>query len=473
MFSHSELRVLNVIRINPQSSTTPPHPPNLKLSFLDVLWLFVPPVQRILFFRSDASISSVVRSLQSSLSLTLTNFYPLLGKLTHSSETAELYIDCTGSDGVEFSEAESDWDLERLTVDPVHHWDEFRALVPRLDIGRLPAPVLSVQVTGFEGGFAVGISAHHMLVDGRALWLFVKAWAESCRTNNGPAASVSAGLCFDRTVVRYPRSEEFCRRCIETFAPTLPTVSKTIHYNPKEIIRRTFIISDNNIQSLKRRTNSPTKKHHQPGYDHDEIVHLVFLSDCRSRLDPPVDPGYFGNCVGFCFAKARVGDLLGKEGFTFACAVISRAVEEAVEEPMGWCEGFFEEFAKLKPSRLVHVAGSPRFGVYETDFGWGRPRRAELVSMNDGAVVLSDAGGGEGGVQLSLVLSPLEMDVFTISFLEGFERGPVKAYGHDGVLLSTAPPIRDATTPQRLVERQPQMSYQAETKGSVSMGSPG
>lgn len=65
----------------------------------------------------------------------------------------------------------------------------------------------------------------------------------------------------------------------------------------------------------------------------------------------------------------------------------------------------------------MYLAGSPRFKAYETDFGWGKPGRAELASMNyDGEVVMI-SGKEEGTVQVSVALSAEHMNAFAQMFL--------------------------------------------------------
>lgn len=84
------------------------------------------------------------------------------------------------------------------------------------------------------------------------------------------------------------------------------------------------------------------------------------------------------------------------------------------------CEKWAELFETLKPYETVcNIAGSPRFRVYETDFGLGEPDRVELVSMNrDGEVVLV-RGKQEETVQISVSLGSNQMDTFAESFLAG------------------------------------------------------
>lgn len=151
----------------------------------------------------------------------------------------------------------------------------------------------------------------------------------------------------------------------------------------------------------------------------DEVVVLGFLADCRARIDPPLDEAYTGNCVRPCVAKATGSELAGPGGLANACAAIGRAIKAGVEEPLRDCEGWVDYVRSLPPERLMYSSSSPRFKYYETDFGWGRPERVELVSMNhDGEVVLA-AGKEQGAVQASMGLAAHQMEVFAKGFVDG------------------------------------------------------
>lgn len=141
---------------------------------------------------------------------------------------------------------------------------------------------------------------------------------------------------------------------------------------------------------------------------------LHFLADCRARLDPPAPEGYFGNCVKLCSAAAPAGDLIGEEGFARACAAIQRAIREYLIEDVGKIVP-----AESEMRRVVNVSGSNRFKAYDVDFGWGKPGRVELVSMNyDGEVVMVCARDGDG-VQVSVAVDPARMEAFASDFYDG------------------------------------------------------
>jgi hypothetical protein len=63
---------------------------------------------------------------------------------------------------------------------------------------------------------------------------------------------------------------------------------------------------------------------------------------------------------------------------------------------------------------IVTVAGSPRFGVYETDFGWGRPKKSEVVHIDDtGVISLAECRDEDGAIEVGLALSRRNIGDFT------------------------------------------------------------
>ncbi|KAK1567347.1 hypothetical protein Q3G72_011106 [Acer saccharum] len=71
----------------------------------------------------------------------------------------------------------------------------------------------------------------------------------------------------------------------------------------------------------------------------------------------------------------------------------------------------------MKNGRVVTVAGSPKFRVYETDFGWGRPKNCEVVHIGaNGAFSFNESREEEGGVQIGVVVNREKLDLFNAVF---------------------------------------------------------
>ena len=96
-------------------------------------------------------------------------------------------------------------------------------------------------------------------------------------------------------------------------------------------------------------------------------------------------------------------------------------------DQMDFMEGALERVSRLlseakKGGHVIGVAGSPRFGVYGVDFGWGKPRKVEIVSADrTGAISMVESRDGSGGIEISLALKKHQMDVFSPLFLASVE----------------------------------------------------
>ncbi|KAJ1267497.1 hypothetical protein BS78_07G061300 [Paspalum vaginatum] len=421
----------------------------VKLSFFDSPWVVLPPIQRVFLYELPGvdnadEFPALVRRLKGALAAMLAAYVPLAGKLAHSAETGGVVVDCADDPGVAFVEAESaagegegTMCARRFARDEAHDIPAFRALVPDLDARVLPAPVLAVQATRLRGGLALGVSVHHAVADGSAVWRFVAAWAAAAR-EGAPVSEALPAPHYCRDVARVPDDDELARRLLKMIVPNLPSASLAVDYDFSQrfaLERRTFYLSGDAIQALKRRIEAlaaaedaeknaadATASRKKPvstfvalsalgwtafvrckGLGAGDDTYLVFMADLRARLDPPVPEGYLGNCIKAC------------------PAAVAAEVEAA---PLAGLERWMERMMRLPFERMCNVAASPRFRVYDAaDFGFGRPARVELVSMNnDGEMVL--VGGREPGeVQLSVSLDPARMEEF-------------KAH----VLAATAPP---------------------------------
>nr|CAD1835102.1 unnamed protein product [Ananas comosus var. bracteatus] len=401
----------------------------------------------------DAHLSpSSFHSYKSSLSKTLTLFRPLAGKLAYRPASDDVVVDCSFDDGVAFVEALSDIDVRRIAEDDAHDTGAFLNLVPEIAADEMPVPVLAVQVTAFVGGgAAVGVAIHHAAVDGRAFWRFVEAWAAECRADcrvvPGPLPS------HDRAVIAVPAKDAIAKRYLSFLAPNRPKV-RNFATNLKQIPPRSPTSHEKNLHTERngnsiskttskaattttRGTYESTLKNPSTfealaahswvslalakGLARDRPAFLFFLADCRARLSPPVDADYTGNCLRGVKVCSTESNLTAPDGHARACAAIARAVRAVEQEPVRGIEKWPEEFASLPPGMKVNVAGSPRQAGYATDFGWGRPRRVELVSMNfDGEVVMCK-GRDEGTVQVSVAIAAQQMEAFAEVFSRGLD----------------------------------------------------
>lgn len=217
--------------------------------------------------------------------------------------------------------------------------------------------------------------------------------------------------------------------------------------------RRTFLLSADQIQSLKLRISLQSSRDaatrlskrasayvavsslawtcivRAKSMDHFDDAYLLVFADARRRLRPPLGEGFFGNCVKPCYARANVGDLCGEEGgLACAAAAIQDAIREYVEEledPFSDAEAFLGLYGALPRERVSVMGSSHRFMAYETDFGWGAPSRVELVSLFRTREMVVLLGASDGGVQLSVSLDQPHMEAFQNNFRQVTEEAEV------------------------------------------------
>ncbi|KAH0923719.1 LOW QUALITY PROTEIN: hypothetical protein HID58_023737, partial [Brassica napus] len=68
------------------------------------------------------------------------------------------------------------------------------------------------------------------------------------------------------------------------------------------------------------------------------------------------------------------------------------------------------------------VAGSTRLKVYESDFGWGRPVKVDIVSIDQGeAIAMAERREQSGGVEIGMCLKKTEMDIVLSIFNNGLQ----------------------------------------------------
>lgn len=157
------------------SSPTPDHLKSFEFSVFDQ---FSPAVYTpiVLFYANTppGSEATVSHRLKSSLSDTLTRFYPFAGRIRDN-----ICIDCDDY-GVEFLEARVS---NGTGITDVLAQPEPDALLRFLPIGIVSPEAYSgclllVQASFFEsGGLAIGISMSHKLADAATLSTFIKSWA--------------------------------------------------------------------------------------------------------------------------------------------------------------------------------------------------------------------------------------------------------------------------------------------------------
>ncbi|CAL4948127.1 unnamed protein product [Urochloa decumbens] len=440
--SSPRLRVHDTTLVAP--SPSPPET-SLPLTFFDIIWLNSPPVERLLFYRlaPDADVAAIVSNLKASLQQAIHAFYPLAGRLRltpGTSDRYELYY-CPG-DGVTFTVAECDGDdadIDGLATDDPREVAKIAKLVPPLPQG---GGVLALQATLLPArrGLAIGVAVHHAACDGSISTHFLHTWAAGCK---GAEARPPPPV-IDRTLLADPRG------LYDVFVQAAPSTDEMefVKLSADQLFA-TFTLSKDDLLLIKdavadeasRRGVTPPRcsslvatfgfvwscyerAKESCGSD-DEVTtmaQILFPVDHRSRMKPPLPEKYLGNCVGPAFGKVPKTELLeaeGAGGLFSACAAVASGIDEAVRgigtpSMDAWLDRIREA------GSLLTVAGSPRFRVYELDFGFGRPAKVDIVSVaRTGAVAVAESRSSAGGIEVGVSLKPAGMERFQKCFADG------------------------------------------------------
>lgn len=458
------LKILEVGHVLPLPPSSLTHT-SLPLSFLDLFWLRSQPVQRLFFYSSHPRahddyeayfFDSVIPKLKHSLSVALQHFLPIAGKIVWPQESQKPFIKYSpGSDGVSFTVAQSDADFDKIANHNFHQASESLDLLPHLHTSQTSTSVVALQVTLFpKRGFSIGIATHHAILDGKSSIMFLKAWAYFCRENK-ESSSLPKELnpILDRSFIRDTKGfgkyflKELTGSDVEnanTSVEILPELTGI--GNMEELVQATFTLDRKDIDKLKKKVLSMWDKVGEGERNLEKPVKLStfvlscahmlvsiakavqldesnnfvfgFTGDYRSRMEPPTDPNYFGNCVAGCMVIIEHREIYSDEGLAFVCRKICEEIERLDEDALGRAEHVIQIWGSVTASgnRIVGVSGSPRFRVYETDFGWGKPDKVEIPSVyRTGSIALAECRD-EDGIEIGYACSRHEMDILTDAF---------------------------------------------------------
>jgi len=446
------MKVVEVASIAPSSESRElPTEASYALTFFDILWLRLPPVQRVFFYQfphqNHVFFDTLLPKLKRSLSLALGHFFPLAGHLTWPTHFTKPTIVYNQGDTLSLTVAESDADFNHLAGTDLTEATEIHHLVPPLAISHEQTTLFSVQVTLFpDSGFAIGITSHHAVLDGKASTTFVKSWAYLCREAQPPfSLPPEWSPVFDREIVKDPTKigEKYSSDWLKMGGPNNRSLMVSNMPVPEEGTRGLFQLSRSDIAKLRQIVESKandTKLHlstfvlaaaytmvcrvkaEEP---QSERIGFGLNIDCRLQLEPPVPPTYLGNCVGISVAITERRELVGEDGFIVAVKALSEALgtlkkDGYLHEAEDWWKMVYESY-KVGDTKTAAFAGSPRFEVYSSDFGWGKPTKVEMVSIDrTAAFCLSDSRTGDG-IEIGFVTKKKAMEAFTSLFAEGLQ----------------------------------------------------
>ncbi|XP_055824626.1 stemmadenine O-acetyltransferase-like [Solanum dulcamara] len=441
------------------SSPTPIELREHKISFIDEI---IPhsSIPIILFYKRSETItqSQICSHLKTSLSQTLTQFYPLAGRMK-----SQYSIDCN-DEGAYYQESQVDASLLDIIKNPKSN--ELVQLTPYNSDGTSLnfQELLAIQVNLFNcGGIAISISISHKLGDASSLCTFIKYW---CNASEG---LISNTCCMDSSEMLLHTSQTFQKYTtlsdmhpptflkspnntgankvrkdsifvsLSSIFPPRETADDMpkencipIHPVAEKLEVKRFIFTNSNITKMKDKLINW-------GYNENatsvEVI-IALLWKCfmaakrcnsvaivpvniRHRIVPPLDENSFGNFFLITSSIASVENewisLVGK----IKCA-IGRIDGNYVEKIRGE-DGFefvnnnFNEVGKFITSqeddiRVLRISSWCKFPIYEANFGWGQSILTiiAILGVKDN-IVLLDSIEFPGGIEAWVVMADQEM----------------------------------------------------------------
>ncbi|KAK0589128.1 hypothetical protein LWI29_010047 [Acer saccharum] len=398
---------------------------SLWASNIDLL-MFRAHTPRLFFYKPTTTSSINGNLLKEALSKALVLFYPLAGRLGYD-ENGRIEIQCNGK-GVLFVEAHTDSSFHHLNdFTPTSH---FSQLLPKPDYSAHISsyPLLLVQVTYFKcGGIVLGVGLHHILADGASTFNFINAWASITR---GITPTITPF--HDRTLLRARVPPRPIFHHIEyDSSPSMN--NNNINSEPASVA--ILKITLEHLKTLKTKSRTKCYSTYEVlashiwrctckarGLANNQETKLYIPVDGRSRLNPQLPPGYFGNVIFNATSIALSGDLQS-ETLMDTVERVHKAVQRMDDDYLRSAIDYIEMHPdKSSLTRGGHTFKSPnlninnwsRFPIQDADFGCGPPDfMGGARGFPEGAAILLPNPTNDGSTWLAVCLETQHLQLFT------------------------------------------------------------
>ncbi|XP_059667110.1 BAHD acyltransferase DCR [Cornus florida] len=389
--------------------------------------------QKFLLYKGS-NFDEIVEKLKAGLGIVLEEFYQLAGKLGKDADGVFRVEYDDHMDGVEVMVAAAAEEVGVADLMEEMGMATFKELLPYNDILNLEGlhrPLLAVQLTKLRDGLVMGCAFNHAVLDGTSTWHFMSSWAEICRGSH----SISVPPFLDRTKARDTRVKLNLEKPSDAPEKAKSAENGDVTKSDPPLQEKIFRFSESAIDQIKSNLNSNPSNGTKPfstfqslsthiwravtrarQLKPEEITVFTVFADCRKRVDPPMPENYFGNLIQAIFTGTAAG-LLSAHPPEFGANLIQKSIEmhdsKAINERNKDWESNPKIFAyKDAGTNCVAVGSSPRFKVYEVDFGWGKPESVRSGTNNrfDGMVYLypGKSGGRSIDVEISLEAGAME-----------------------------------------------------------------
>ncbi|XP_054806265.1 stemmadenine O-acetyltransferase-like [Prosopis cineraria] len=342
--------------------------------------------------------------LKTSLSETLTYFYPLAGRIKDNA-----IIECKDQ-GVEFCKARVHGFLEDILKQPNN--ESMKQFMPGDDAGLGSGFLLKVQVNLFDcGGMVIGVSVSHKIADASTIVSFIKAW--SC---------TAFGCMTAAMLPKYNIFRSFYASMDSPIAASPITLGDFINL----CITRRFVFDSSKITKLKAKAANNIVE--QPSRV-EAVLALIWKCaiiasrtsqgitkrpsmvsqavNLRKRTRPPLPETSVGNFISHVVVKLEETNESTDIDLKWLVLQQRNALEQFSKkclmklqdrDAFSLMSEAVKEIELEKEGRDFYMCSSwCNFAFYEVDFGWGKPKWVSLppLEMNN-LIILMDTSDGKG-----------------------------------------------------------------------------
>lgn len=383
-------------------------------------------VRTVYCFKSDEKGNeNSAEVIKNALKKVLVHYYPLAGRLTISSE-GKLIVNCTG-EGAVFVEAEANCAMEEIGDITKPDPDTLGKLVYDIPGAKniLQMPPLVAQVTKFKcRGFVLGLCMNHCMFDGIGAMEFVNSWGETAR-----GLPLSVPPFIDRSSLK-SRNPPKIEHLHQEFAEIEDKSNTNNLYKDEQMLYSSFCFDQEMLEKIKTKAMEEGILNKCTTFESlsafvwrartkalkllpNQQTKLLFAVDGRSKFNPPLPKGYFGNGIVLTNSICEAGALLEKP-LSYAIGLVQDSIKMVTDSYMKSAIDYFE-VTRARPSlsSTLLITTWSRLSFYTTDFGWGEPILSGPVALPEKEVILFLSHGKERkSINVLLGLPASAMRVF-------------------------------------------------------------
>ncbi|KAK7399971.1 hypothetical protein VNO78_11169 [Psophocarpus tetragonolobus] len=407
-----EMELISRERIKPWTGT-PAELRNYRLCFIDNI-VFGNYIPLVLFYSSPhGEQEQEHETLKQSLSHVLSRYYFLAGTLKD-----QVSIDCNDQ-GVLFLVARFSCELSSILQNPTQaslnplfpdqlHWKPINST----------STILAIQINYFPcGGLAIAVCISHKVSDAATLSHFINHWATLNRIKQHHLLSLPP--------FPVPGASLFPQDALPLFPELL--------FVKNDVVCTRFVFQASKIDSLK----AIVSYHNVPNPTRVEVVSALLYKravsalgldfkrtsfrtavNLRKRTVPPLPENSVGNLVWFLFllnpSQTELHDLVlkMKQALTEFCDTYGRQFGGKEKDTCFITECLKQAGSDEESGSLFCCSSWCRFGMYEADFGWGKPVWLTTTQCPvKNSIVLMDTRDG-GGIEALVNMEEQDMAKF-------------------------------------------------------------